>query len=423
MVTLPLAVVSLTEKEMGIYYLMLAINSLAGILDFGLASTISRNTSYAYAGASELKAVGVPIQSHAAPNMELLGAIISCSKGYYLAAASLLFAILGSVGSFIVFKSAEGALSSWLWSVYVFSTCYNLATMLWPYLLMGIGRVMEAARFGAALQVIQVGTVTIGLLGGAGLWAVALAPIIGALIIRPLTKSLFLGACGFTAEPVLNRKNMGLLKIMWPMAWRQGLTGLGGFLLQRGNFLIAGSVLGLAATAQYGFTTNTLSVIYQIGGIMLFVAVPHFSRLRVNGDFAELRRQFFLRSYFGLGIGLLGALTLLVFGGGLLHAIGANTCFLAMPLFIAFTVTAFFDAHTEAYVQLCLTGNANPFVVPILITGITQIIVSMTLLPKFGIWAFVISKLATEAPFMYWWSIKMGLTSSYSINQPAHKTS
>ena len=144
LITLPIAAVKLSPEELGIHYVLMGLSSLAWILDFGLASTVSRNTAYAYAGASNLLTHGTPGTKDATPNLSLLGDIVSCTKGYYLMVGLVLLILMGTVGTVVVYRGDGGTLSPTIWIIYLLSTCYNFATMLWPYLLMGIGRVLEA---------------------------------------------------------------------------------------------------------------------------------------------------------------------------------------------------------------------------------------------------------------------------------------
>src|SRR5699024_1573702 len=55
---LPFVLIYLNDKELGLWYTFTSIYGLAMLIDFGLQATISRNISYVWSGAEEIKTVG-----------------------------------------------------------------------------------------------------------------------------------------------------------------------------------------------------------------------------------------------------------------------------------------------------------------------------------------------------------------------------
>jgi len=416
--TLPMATVFLNEDALGLYYLLLTIAGFAALLDFGLAGTVSRNAAFAAAGANDLVAHGVPAASDKSPNRSLLAELVSCSRYYYGAAAAGLFCIL-FLGTPVLERIAGDQLPFGVWLVFVIATCYNLATLMWPYLLLGMGHVREASIFGVILQLVQGGSIVGLLWAGAGLWAMAIAPLAGALIVRPLMKHYFFRKSGLRNVPCFQISSLKLMAVMWPMAWRQGVTAVGVFLLQRASIFLSATFLGITTTAQFGLTNNTLAIIFQIATIFLFVAIPRLSQLRVHGERKQVLQQFFLRTYGGLFAGVIATVVIVWFGPRLLLLIGAQTTFLPVELFISFAILAFADAHTSAYMQLHISSNNNPFVFPLLVSGCVQVILVIFLVPRFGIWSFVVSKVVVEGVFLWWWSVTVSLKPLFDTARPA----
>src|SRR5689334_17996727 len=57
---LPIILRTVPSEELGLWYVFLSFGALATLVDFGFAPTISRVTSYLWAGAQELRPYGLP---------------------------------------------------------------------------------------------------------------------------------------------------------------------------------------------------------------------------------------------------------------------------------------------------------------------------------------------------------------------------
>jgi len=57
-ILLPFILVFLSEKELGLWYTFTSLYGLAMLIDFGFQATISRNISYIWSGAENIKSTG-----------------------------------------------------------------------------------------------------------------------------------------------------------------------------------------------------------------------------------------------------------------------------------------------------------------------------------------------------------------------------
>src|SRR2546423_3330112 len=155
---LPLILRRLPAEELGLWYVFLSLGTLATLVDFGFAPTISRVTAYLWAGARELKPYGLDDLSSssressidAQPNLPLLSRLIAALKVYYLTLGGTAFVLLGTVGGWWVFsKSRDLPNASSLriaFFVYALGVALNLVGNMWLYVLNGINRVRASLQ-------------------------------------------------------------------------------------------------------------------------------------------------------------------------------------------------------------------------------------------------------------------------------------
>src|SRR5205085_4991872 len=106
-----------------------------------------------------------------------------------------------------------------------------------------------------------------------------------------------------------------------------------------------------------------------------------------------------------------GALCILLFANQALQIVGSATRLLSTPQ-LAFALLIFgLDMQHTLYGALVISENENPFVLPALITGIANALISLLLSPWLGIWGLLLSQGLTEAAFNNWWMVNRGIRS------------
>jgi hypothetical protein len=71
----------------------------------------------------------------------------------------------------------------------------------------------------------------------------------------------------------------------------------------------------------------------------------------------------------------------------------------------------FFNVHQSVHISLVLSQNRNPFVVPMLLTGVGIALSSVLLVPHFGTWGLIVSLGLVQLAFSNWWMVLQGLDS------------
>ena len=103
---LPVLLQKLSSDELAIWYVFLAIGSMSQILDMGFGTTLTRNVSYACAGADSLNKTGIDgIYSNGKMiNYELLAKIKIASRRIYQYISLIVLLLLLFGGSFYVYS-------------------------------------------------------------------------------------------------------------------------------------------------------------------------------------------------------------------------------------------------------------------------------------------------------------------------------
>lgn len=413
LLTLPIALKLIPSPELGLYYTFLVIAALTTLLDFGFASTVARNCTYAFSGASHISPLGLPptTEDGRAPNHELLSKLTGAFRFFYYLLAVVIGIILVFGGGIYVQDqiSREGLpphlLGAWL--LFALTSAHGFGTGFWNSFLVGIGEVGLAARIGLFSQAIGVLLVTVSLIGGLGIWSYGLGLGISGVIGRHIAKSQYLKRVSPESSGGW-QSHREILATMWPMAWRQGLALIGVFMIQRFGTLLVTSELGLREAASYGLTIQVQAVIFQVCGVPLVVAMPYLTRWRVQGNIARVKKEFMLRTYLGLAAACVMLLCLAGFGQDALALLGSDTAMLPMPLFMLCAVFGLLDLHTVAHNHLVLAENRNPFVYPFLLTGIATIAIGIFAVKQMGVAGVILASGVAQCAFLHWFSVLHG---------------
>lgn len=414
LITLPLALKTIPQAQMGLYYTFMAINGMALLLDFGFAPSITRNAAYAMGGAKRFAKKGLPEPGkHGAPNWALLGHLKFTVQRWYWAIATLLALLLLLPGSWYIFGLIrQAALPSSLiycWLLCAMTTAYSFATSYWATLLQGIGSVSSAARIGLVAQIFGLLVTIISLSTGLGLWAFALGIFFSTVTCQLLTKKAFLRDTSIPAEKTDWVVAKEVISDFLPMAWRQGLVMIGAFLIQRGNTLITTTKLGLDETASYGLSQNLLGILFQVSLVPLSMAWPEISRLRLLGQNNQIRRIFLQRTYCGLAVAVVGVICGGLIGQPILDLLGSQTQILPSHLFILLGLILCLEHHHSAYGCLVLSENHNPFIIPALVSGVAIFISSWWAADIWQLTGVIACQGIVQLAWNNWWTVARGL--------------
>ena len=411
LILLPIIVRFLTQDEVGLWFVFLALASLAQLLEFGFLPTITRNAAYIYAGAQELHPEGLkPVDKQGDINYKLLTDLFAAARHIYLYVAIAAALVMFGAGTFYIYSllpsgyEVNAAIAGWV----TFSAGYVLNFYFGYYngMLQGRGDITLSNKVIVTSRLVMVLLGAILLIKGYGLLGLGVASFVSAIAGRFLAYRYF-----FTAhrpETAQLSKRTGdaktLIWVLWHNASRFGLVNLGAFLIARANLLIASSVLGLGVAGSYGMSLQLLLSLAGVASMFAHLQLPRMNALQAHGKLDSLRGTYGLTVLSSWFMYALGATVLLTMGPATLELIGSNTTLLNPVILTCLVVIVALEMNHSIGAAYLTTLNYIPFVGAALWSGVAIIIVGYILVTQtsLGLWGLIIAQGVVQASYNNW---------------------
>jgi O-antigen/teichoic acid export membrane protein len=405
---LPLVLRKLSTTELGMYYVLLSQVALAPVIDFGFSPTVLRFVSYAMGGAQSIQAHGFSKGTGAGPNFGLLWQLFFTTRALYRVMAVLVFVILGVWGTYIVelriHETPAPNIARIAWGITLIATVLNVYSSWAPVFLRGMDDVLTSVRITVLASVIRFVLAVALLLGGAGLMSLPLGDLFGSLIQQVLARRTCLRR--LRRQPPPEKVDVWqTLRTMWPNSWRLGVVMLGGYLTVNANMAICVSVLGLAANAIYGLSTQLLGVIIGMAGVWTQVKWQVIGQQRAQHDYAGIQQTLWPRMWLQYLTFIAMAAALLLLGQPLVRMIGSGKQLLPLPWLALLALNSFLEMQLSIWGTLISTENRIPFLWPSVAGCLLAFALSLTLVhtTSLGLGAFVLAPLLAHSLFNYWY--------------------
>lgn len=377
MITLPIILRMLSADEIGMNYLMLTVASLVSLFDFGFTPQFSRNITYVFSGAQELKKEGVnEVATGNGVNYHLLAIMINTAKFIYRRLAIIVWIIMITFGSSYIFKVTNGFTnvnnSLIIWILFSISTFFNIYYSYYTSLLTGKGLIMESKKAMVYSKSIYIILTYIFLYFGMGLLGVAISSLISPFVNRFISYKYF-----FTSEmkikvnvySITKEEKFKLFNIIWYNAKKLGLTFVGGYAITRLSMFLAGLYLSLSQIASYGLMMQFVGLIAVISCTLIVVIEPRFSALRIQGSKNTILKLFAFTMNVYYIIYIFGITCLIVLGPWLLKLIGSKSELPPFWVLFTYALVILLEGNHSNFATLIVTKNNIPFVGSALIVG------------------------------------------------------
>lgn len=316
-VTLLLLPLFLSVTEQGYYYTFASVLALQVFFELGLGQVILQLVSHE---ATQLVATADGRLTGPAPAITRLASLARLIRRWYLVAAALFAVLCGTAGALFFTNTGHQPAPSWLgaWVLLIGLTAVNL--WLSPALVVheACGRVGQVSRLRLGQSMVTSALLWGGLAGGAGLWVVALPPLVGAL-----STACWLHAQGHplrwlarlpqddAAQPLRWRHDV------FPLQWRIALSWVSGYFIFN---LFTPAVFahdGPREAGRLGMALGIFSAVSLVGMSWIGAKASTFTMLIARGERSALNalfRQVASRSVVAttaLSLGVVAAGTLL----------------------------------------------------------------------------------------------------------------
>ncbi len=410
-VVLPLVLHILPPADVGLWSVFLTIGSFTLLLDFGFGSSFTRNITYIFSGAKELKHEGyINVIPDSEIDFGLLKSMIGVMRKFYLWMSILLLLILLSAGTVYIFtllKQYSGnhtvALVSWI--LYIFFVVFQLYALYFDSLLQGRGYIRRSKQIIIISQLGEILIICVVLLVGGGLFSLVSGKAILVIINRILSYKTFYDIdLKEKLRKALTIKSSPLFKIVAPNAIKIGMTSLGAFLITRSAIFIGSLYFTLEQIGSYGISKQVIDLIGYIGSIWFATYYPLLTKNRIEGKISEIKDTYIKSKLLHFIIFVFGGIGLILFGNVMLKILGSQTFFLPKNMLVFFLIVAFLESNHSMSAGLLLTKNEVPFFKAAIISGICFVLLLLVLLKctSVGLLSLIIAPGIVQGLYQNW---------------------
>ncbi len=384
----------LPQTAVGIWLIFVNFGSYVAFLDLGLTQTLGREVSFAV-GRQDLDA------SERAHHLSSL--IRSCTRVVVVIAAVVypLGVLAGWAYLKSVTPSGQPGNLRWAWIVFFASAAFNLLGQGWFAGLYGMGRVFAVRILQTAGLVLGFALVVGALLFGWGLQGMAWA-------------SLLQSACTIAAAYLLLQQTMqgvpgrgkvdfSLIRGMFGPGLKYAATVLGGVLILQTDNLVIASVLGPAIIPDYQAVAKIVTTFMSLSMMLVVTTSPFMSQAYAQNDMGLIRRLLQQNQRVSLSILVLLGSCLACFADravslwlGPNHFIGFNVVWILLTMMLL-------EAHHLAMATATMATGKIVFVVPALLAGIVNVVLSVFLAHRLGVVGVALGTLLAQILTNNWY--------------------
>jgi len=416
---IPLLLNRFSSEEIAAWLLFSSIIAFSSILDFGFHSTFSRVVSYTMGGAISVEG----FRDHAkrenlkSPNWALM-AVIYGTMGYiFVIIAIIAFILLATIGSLSVAETISASKNQQdLWSA-------------WAYLVLSLSIFIYGRKYGTVLH----GMYHVAMVNRWNMLFSLLGIIFSVLTILFFPSILYLVIVLQTFSVLSILRDRYLLKVkvrdarfkeyksfawdknifrsVWAPTWRTAV----GMIASSGVFEITGLIYAQVANAgnlvTYLLALRIMGLINGVSRAPFYSKMPLYAKLRAEGKITELAERTNFGIRFSLYIFILCTFIVGILSEPLLVLINANAKFVPIGMWILICSVGFLERHHAMHAQVYGTTNHIPFYLPITISGVITILLSLFLLKYIDYWAFPLAQGIANILINNWWNVKISIKS------------
>ena len=318
-ITLPLILKTLSQDEVGLYYIFASIISIISLFDLGFSSQFSRYLTYIFSGAQSLCKEGIPKERSEEVNEELLAATIVTAKKIYSTLSIVATLCLLAVGTpYLWMVTESGTLVEnvpYVWIVFCISCFFNIYYIYLTAFLQGKGLVKEGKQAAVFSKLTQLLLLFILLyFFDMGLLGVVTANLIAPFVLRFLSYKHFYTT---DVKNALKGHKVGkdevnrIFGILFYNAKKIGLITILASSLSYASTVIIGAYLPLSVVASYGVMVQIVGIILGLSTTQVYSKIPLFGNLMVYKETERLKSEFGMSIFSFYVINGLGVLTIM----------------------------------------------------------------------------------------------------------------
>ena len=414
---LPFLMYFLSADMLGLWYVFVSIGTITTLFDFGFAVTFSRNITYCWSGASELRKEGVVFSESSEPNYALMKDVLSTSRFIYAAISIIAFIFLITAGSLYVryiTHDTEGYTPVIAWLIYALAVFLNLYYGYYASFLRGVGAITQANKNILYARAAHIILMIILLFMGFGIIGASSAYLAYGLVFRLLGKYHFYKYqnIGENLSRVTSRTSFAKLRevflTVWHNAWRDGLISICDYLCSQASVIICSVYMPLSQTGVYSIGVQIATAINQISKTLYTAKQPEIQNAYITSDMARIRSimKYVVGTFAALFI--LGVIGFIIVGMPLLKLVKPSAV-VSVSVFLGISLYNMMLGFRDCYASYFSCTNRILYLKAYIISAISGVILSLITMGIFnlGVWGLICSQIISQLCFNVWyWPMK-----------------
>ncbi|MBY6179795.1 hypothetical protein KUW03_11070 [Staphylococcaceae bacterium DP2N0-1] len=391
-ILLPVIVRYLNSEELGVWYTFTSLYGLAMLIDFGFQSIITRNVSYLWSGAQNVKSEGFETVKDEKTKMNIpyFIKVISAVKFIYTSMGTIIFILFITLGTWymVTINSGEINMETMLisWSFYMFSIVLNISFSYWNSVLKGIGAIKTYNQILIVTKSTQLVFSILFLMFGLGLIGVSVAYFVSVIVNRILQSVAYYKYSSETQKTKGKLKinyDKEILKALIPNTLRTGSISISNYLIINFPIILSSYFLSLKVSGQFGFVNQIITLIIMLSNSYYNTYLAKLNYLRVKNKYDELLtlfRKALITSYL---FNFIAFSLFLLLGNWILSIIGADYRLLNLIPMLIVIVYRFLYNNQTLFTNFLATKNLIPHHKSFLTSAIVTVVVQLVLLQFF----------------------------------------
>lgn len=409
---LPLILIKLNEIDIALYYVLIAIQGITILIDFGFGPTYGRFVIYAYSGVNTIEKDSFIYDNSKRDktvNGDLLYWVFKTGTRFYSIAAMVALILLLIFG-LMYFKSIVPVFDTHYlitFVVFSFAVAINILSIYLPSTLRGIGAISMSYKSYAYSKIIYLIFAASGLFLGFGLLAIPTALLLSGVSMFLISKHYLAKQKKILDLKLIHNDKYDFkntfLKMKHNMV-KEGLVSVSRFLTSNFIILLCVPLLGISVAASYGITMQLLNILVSVGIIVFNIQIPKLTYNRVKGNTRNLRDIFSFSVLFFTLIFLSGTIVILLFGNTVLELLNSNATLLPSIIILLLSIGLFTENLYKLAASYIASSNKLPYVKSFLISSIMIASISYFLLKftSLGVYAFIFTQLIVNGAYNIW---------------------
>lgn len=414
---LPILLRYLSDDDLGLWYVFLAISNLTQLFEFGFNPTFSRNLVYCFSGAKELRKEG-PVELGTHVDSHLTAAVLKTVKLVYAGVASAALIMSATAGSaYIAYVTRDmGGISHWIsWVIVCVSTFLNLYYLWTLTYLRGIGDIVGENRSKTIAKLFQIVLTFVLCAIGLSLVGAVLGMLANGVVLRLAAKaelkkhqSLF-KEIAESGGKVSLRDVKVILRTVSYLSLKDGMVQFSLYASTQATSLIGSAFLSLSDMSMYSLQAQLANALGSFSSVFIASYYPNFQSAFARDDSERMRTilerglgAFWLCAVFGC-LGIIGlAFPLIV--------IFRPTAELSIPLFSAMAIYTCALQQYSVCCSLIASTNRIPYLRAFVVSAISGIALSTVFVSAFnmGFWGLIFGQFISQALYNYWrWPLQI----------------